>query len=163
MDNTITKNSVDTIYMDVPLFIRMLEYAKEDAKDDMDLHKVTERILNMQGKRLTMEDYADIVEVKESGWRGYFNIYKKSWRMDIPETTGELPDVDRQIALKVVNNSAEAITEILVRELDDQINPGLPERYLRVMNTERILVYIRQFMHHLVKSFTPADFFASED
>jgi hypothetical protein len=36
-------NTTDTITMDVPLFIRMLEYAKEDAKTDMDLHIATEK------------------------------------------------------------------------------------------------------------------------
>jgi len=36
-------DAVDTITMDVPLFIRMLEYAREDAKTDIDLHDVTEK------------------------------------------------------------------------------------------------------------------------
>ena len=56
----------DKITLDVPLFIRMLEYAKEDAKTDMDLHKVTENILNMSadGKVLTMANYDNIVKIK---------------------------------------------------------------------------------------------------
>ena len=29
------ENKPDTLTMDIPLFIRMLEYAKEDAKTDM--------------------------------------------------------------------------------------------------------------------------------
>jgi hypothetical protein len=33
-------NPKDIIKLDVPLFIRLLEYAREDAKSDMDLHKV---------------------------------------------------------------------------------------------------------------------------
>jgi len=58
--------SVNKITLDVPLFIRMLEYAKEDAKTDMDLHKVTENILNMSsdGKMLTMDNYDSIVKIK---------------------------------------------------------------------------------------------------
>jgi len=57
--------SINKIILDVPLFIRMLEYAKEDAKTDMDLHVVTENILNMssEGKMLTMSDYDKIVKV----------------------------------------------------------------------------------------------------
>ena len=31
------KNPIDTITMDVPLFIRMMEFAREDAKSDLDL------------------------------------------------------------------------------------------------------------------------------
>jgi len=56
-------NPQDSIAVDVPLFIRLLEYAREDAKDDMDLHKVTERIiaLSSQGKTLSMSDYNQIV------------------------------------------------------------------------------------------------------
>jgi len=58
--------SVNKITLDVPLFIRMLEYAKEDAKTDMDLHKVTENILDMSsdGKMLTMANYDSIVKIK---------------------------------------------------------------------------------------------------
>ena len=53
------ENPVDTITVDVPLFIRLLEYAREDAKTDMDLHDLTERItaLAASGQTLTMADY----------------------------------------------------------------------------------------------------------
>jgi hypothetical protein len=45
--------------MDVPLFLRMLEYAREDAEQDIDLHKVTERAIEAVKLRglLSMEDY----------------------------------------------------------------------------------------------------------
>jgi hypothetical protein len=62
-------NPTDTITVDVPLFIRLLEYAREDAKTDMDLHKVTENILALseEGNTLTMDQYNEIVkdEAKE--------------------------------------------------------------------------------------------------
>jgi hypothetical protein len=56
-------NSRDTITVDVPLFIRLLEYAREDAADDMDLHDVTENIisLSISGNTLTMDDYNNII------------------------------------------------------------------------------------------------------
>ena len=56
-------NPSDKITMDVPLFIRMLEYAREDAKTDMDLHKVTENALALSetGKTLTMAQYDEII------------------------------------------------------------------------------------------------------
>ena len=53
----------DTITMSAPLFIRMLEYAKEDAKTDMDLHKATERALTMKGS-LDMDQYDAIIGEK---------------------------------------------------------------------------------------------------
>jgi hypothetical protein len=55
-------NPQDKITMDVPLFIRALEYAKEDAKTDMDLHDVAEKAIaaSKDGKTLTMADYNSI-------------------------------------------------------------------------------------------------------
>lgn len=52
-------DAVDTITMDVPLFIRMLEYAREDASADVDLHDVAENAvsLNKQQDILSMDDY----------------------------------------------------------------------------------------------------------
>jgi hypothetical protein len=65
MENTF--NPTDKITLDVPLFIRLLEYAKEDAKTDVDLHTATENALALSetGKTLTMDDYDDIVKQDE--------------------------------------------------------------------------------------------------
>jgi len=56
-------NPRDTITVDVPLFIRLLEYAREDASTDMDLHDVAENIIRLSetGKILSMNDYDSIV------------------------------------------------------------------------------------------------------
>jgi hypothetical protein len=61
-------NPTDKIAVDVPLFIRLLEFAREDAKTDMDLHKVAENILSMSegGKTLTMDEYDAIVKDSNS-------------------------------------------------------------------------------------------------
>ena len=58
------KNPIDTITLDVPLMIRLLEYAREDAKTDMDLHKVAENLIQLskEGRLLDMNDYNSIVE-----------------------------------------------------------------------------------------------------
>lgn len=60
-------NPKDKVTFDVPLFIRLLEYAREDAKTDMDLHNVTENVIALSetGKTLTMDDYDNIVKVDE--------------------------------------------------------------------------------------------------
>ena len=63
-----TKNNTnDKIIMDVPLFIRMLEYAREDAKTDMDLHVATENALELLKKKdvLCMDCYDYIVGSKK--------------------------------------------------------------------------------------------------
>ena len=66
MEN-IKSDPIDKITMDVPLFIRMLEYAKEDAKTDMDLHTVTEKAVELTKKygKLTMKSYSKICGVKQ--------------------------------------------------------------------------------------------------
>lgn len=57
------ENAVDKVTMDVPLLIRIMEYSKEDAKSDMDLHKVAENLVeySKSGKTLTMACYDEIV------------------------------------------------------------------------------------------------------
>ena len=59
------ENPIDTTTLDIPLLIRLLEYAKEDAQTDMDLHKVAENIIRLskEGKTLTMSDYNSIVTI----------------------------------------------------------------------------------------------------
>jgi hypothetical protein len=58
------ENPIDSITMDVPLFIRMLEFAREDASTDMDLHDVAEKAIAMsaEGGVLSMDNYEDLVD-----------------------------------------------------------------------------------------------------
>ena len=68
------EDKVDTITMDIPLFLRMLEYSREDASQDMDLHDVTEKA-NILGKEkgvLSMEDYDAIVGAAEEIEEGFY-------------------------------------------------------------------------------------------
>jgi len=62
-----SEDAVDTITMDIPLFLRMLEYSREDASQDMDLHDVTEKANTLGKERgtLTMDDYDAIVGAAE--------------------------------------------------------------------------------------------------
>lgn len=57
------ENPIDAISMDIPLFIRMLEFAREDASTDMDLHDVAEKAIAMsaEGGVLSMDNYEDLV------------------------------------------------------------------------------------------------------
>ena len=54
----------DKVTMDVPLLIRIMEYAREDSNTDMDLHHVADKLieLSIDGKVLTMDDYDSIVK-----------------------------------------------------------------------------------------------------
>ena len=57
------ENPKDVVKMDIPLLIRLLEYSREDAKTDMDLHNVTEKLIQFseEGDTLTMDHYDAIV------------------------------------------------------------------------------------------------------
>lgn len=60
------ENPQDAVSMDVPLLIRIMEYAREDAKTDMDLHDVAENLIRLsaEGRTLSMHDYATIMTGK---------------------------------------------------------------------------------------------------
>jgi hypothetical protein len=61
------ENKMDVISVDVPLFIRLLEFAREDATDDMKLHDVAEKLIEMcaDGDIMQMEQYEEIIGAKE--------------------------------------------------------------------------------------------------
>jgi len=56
-------DQIDEITVDVPLMIRLLEYAREDANSDVDLHNVAERLTTRSKEKgkLSMEDYDTLV------------------------------------------------------------------------------------------------------
>jgi len=86
----------DTITFDIPLLIRMLEYAREDAKTDMDLHKVVKKLIAIRDQgTLTMDDYEFVTKIKEEFnamnekkdpcWSGYTMVgMKKKGGRDVP-------------------------------------------------------------------------------
>lgn len=67
MKKDTTENPQDIVKLNVPLLIRLLEYAREDAETDMDLHDVAERLIKLsaKGSILNMEDYNSIVIPKK--------------------------------------------------------------------------------------------------
>ena len=101
------EDPVDIIVMDVPLFIRMLEYAREDAETDMDLHDVTERAIEATKLRgiLSMEDYESIIgkpaQVDEE--TGYSQYLKDDPEFPGGKTPGLTPDVLNKILMKIAN------------------------------------------------------------
>jgi hypothetical protein len=63
VENEATEDKIDIVTMDVPLFIRVLEYAREDAQEDMDLHDLAEKaiVATKQQGILAMDDYDMLV------------------------------------------------------------------------------------------------------
>jgi hypothetical protein len=61
----------DVVKLDVPLFIRLLELAREDVKEDADLHDLAEAVIKLSQEGVaTMADYDGIVDfMKQQGSR----------------------------------------------------------------------------------------------
>jgi Zn-dependent M32 family carboxypeptidase len=53
---------MDIVKLDVPLFIRLLELAREDIKQDADIHDLAQRVIELsRDNTATMADYDNIV------------------------------------------------------------------------------------------------------
>mgnify|MGYP002141767460 CR=1 FL=1 len=78
------ENPKDTVTLDIPLVIRLLEFAREDAKDDMVLHTVAENLVKLSDEGcLTMDNYEQIVpqqEVNEDSELGYKKLHPIAFR-----------------------------------------------------------------------------------
>ena len=77
------QDALDTISMDIPLFIRMLEYAREDAQEDVDLHDITQRAIELSKTKsfLSMEDYNEIIaapqEIEEDAFEDTWALNRR--------------------------------------------------------------------------------------
>jgi hypothetical protein len=61
-DDASTGDAVDTVTMDIPLLLRVLEFAREEADEDMDLHDLAERLIALsKDGPLSMDDYDSVV------------------------------------------------------------------------------------------------------
>lgn len=57
------QDQIDAISVDIPLFIRLLEFAREDASNDLDLHFLAEKAVEMVKERgvLDMNSYDELI------------------------------------------------------------------------------------------------------
>jgi hypothetical protein len=112
------ENPIDVIKMDVPLFIRLLEYAREDAKTDMDLHDVTEKIIAAasKGQTLTMADYDMIMsdKIQEN-----FNPDDYEWESD-PEFLGIVGEIGDENFVNCKILTIEGKEEIVNFDIDNE-------------------------------------------
>ena len=55
-------DQIDTVTVDIPLLIRLLEHAREDVKSDAQLHEVVTRIIKQSKVNavLTMDHYESV-------------------------------------------------------------------------------------------------------
>jgi hypothetical protein len=113
-------NQPDVIKLNIPLFLRLLEYAKEDAKTDMDLHRVTENVvkLSQSGKTLLMADYNKIIGSTEELNEGRYSQFKKQTEVIKPSNQINIALKEVFKRLKEVNKVA-SYTKQLKNELSE--------------------------------------------
>jgi hypothetical protein len=119
VETKISEDIPDIIAVDVPLFIRLLEFAREDAGDDMDLHEVAERAIEAVKMRgvLSMDDYEILVLPKK----------ELDEKMLVP--ADKIDRMARDIAakyFKTKTDKADAI-EILRKAVEDSYRALDPE------------------------------------
>jgi hypothetical protein len=119
------EDKVDTITMDVPLFIRMLEYSREDAAADVDLHDVTEKANKLGKERgiLSMEDYEEIVGAAENAPKDEMN--------EVNLKASKLSSAEYQKAKKLKDFKASDWKWNADEDLYNKVNEGeLTEAYV---------------------------------
>lgn len=116
----VSVNPTDTVKLDIPLLIRLLEFAKEDAADDMDLHDLAEKLVAgcARGKTLTMRDYDSLV----------------------PEVAPKEPEQEmNEISTDTVNGYLKGAMHDTITGKKDR-NPGMKRAISRLSGTDKPLI-----------------------
>lgn len=124
LDEAIDKR--DTVTMNIPLLIRMLEYAREDAKTDMALHKVVEKLIAIRYRGvLTMKEYKFVTGIREhfelteeecscvpkdkKEWEKFAQARSEIWRRkQLKKIDEDLEDLDESLADMVLGAAKDA-------------------------------------------------------
>ena len=127
-ENLDKSDPVDTITMDVPLFIRMLEYAREDATEDEDLHKVTDLAISLTKEMgiLTMDSYDDIV----GGAVEDDEVLTERISMTKPELDREITKIKQELNSDGIESDQKY--DIAMSLLDDPALSSAIKRYYKV-------------------------------
>lgn len=114
---------VDTITMDVPLFLRMLEYSREDASQDMDLHDVTEKAISLGKERgiLQMDDYDEIIGANKEIEEGFYGRGDKRRGL---QNQSKLSSAEYQKAKKLKSFKASDWKWNASEDLYNKVNEG---------------------------------------
>jgi hypothetical protein len=124
MNEAEEEDVVDTITMDIPLFIRMLEYSREDASADVDLHDVTEKAISLNKEKdiLSMEDYNEIVGAAEEIEEGFYGKGDKRRGL---QNQSKLSSAEYQMAKKLKSFKASDWKWNADEDLYNKVNEGV--------------------------------------
>ena len=124
LDETIDKK--DTVTLDIPLLIRVLELAREDIKTDMDLHRVVEKLINIRNKgMLTMKDYNYISKIHEEIMSQVSPDVIEEGRNDTPVPYGSLSNRPSSATVAQTGPRKGMITKKHATRLKDRIKASL--------------------------------------
>jgi hypothetical protein len=124
MNEAEEEDVVDTITMDIPLFIRMLEYSREDASADVDLHDVTEKAISLNKEKdiLSMDDYNEIVGDAEEIEEGFYGKGDKRRGL---QNQSKLSSAEYQMAKKLKSFKASDWKWNADEDLYNKVNEGV--------------------------------------
>jgi len=121
---------IDTVTLDVPLFIRLLEYAKEEAADDMDLHELATKTIALSKQRgiLSMEDYDTLIPPSEQVDENLNDEAKVYWMQQLKQgKIDKLPDNPEQAYIAQMSQK---------KGLEENLNPEVTQavnRFIKAM------------------------------
>jgi hypothetical protein len=140
--NPSSEDVIDTVTLDVPLFIRMLEYAKEDAADDMALHDLAEKTiaLNKEKGILSMEDYDTLIPPADQIDENLNDKAKIYWMQQLKQgKIDKLPADPKAAFLALVDDEYQALDLKQYRKergLEENLNPEVTQavnRFIKAM------------------------------
>ena len=116
----------DTVTLDIPLLIRIMELAREDIKTDMDLHRVVEKLINIRNKgMLTMKDYNYIAKIHEEVMSQVSQEIIDEGRNDTPVPYGSLSNRPSSATVAQTGPRKGMITKKHATRLKDRIKASL--------------------------------------
>jgi hypothetical protein len=121
---------IDIVTLDVPLFIRMLEYAKEEAADDMVLHDIATKTIALSKQRgiLSMEDYDALIPAADQIDENLNDTAKAYWLQQLKQgKIDKLPDNPKEAFFKqMMKDQMDHDKETLRRErgLEEDLDVG---------------------------------------
>lgn len=147
-----SESTGDVIKMDVPLFIRMMELAREDLKTDVQLHVVVEKVItaSKHADVLTMDHYESIAPHMD----GYGDAGDEGQdEADGADADGEWHDDDDDIdPADLSTDDLEAWRDHELDEVDD-IEDELEDRQTAASDAEikRLKKYIKDTGERIAK------------
>jgi hypothetical protein len=140
------QDAIDIVTLDVPLFIRMLEYAKEDAADDMDLHELATKTIALSKQRgiLSMEDYDTLIPPTDQIDENVDDMAKVYWVQQLKQgKIDKLPDKDKATAAfldQMMKDQIDHDKETLRRErgLEEDLDVGHQDDEPHMLKSELV-------------------------